>query len=353
MEKRLMIFITVLLCGIFTLTGCSNPLTSLREFFDKDIEAVDNENVEEKAPEETQSMSEVSQVQPENSRATVLYYKDNENFLVPVMRYIPKGDLGIAKTAISALIYGAETVADLKEAGLTPTLPMGTTILGAVIKDNGLAIIDFSEEFLNFSSAKAEELGINAVVYTLTEFPNIKTVEIRVEGKRVKEMPKGTKLSAAMKRSEINLQPIENTSEKLSKVVVYYNKKGIGSYSYFVPVTKLTSGYENSVEAAINALLMGPTDGSSLNNPFPENTELLGVQVKDGIAYLNFSEHILEKQGDKAAENAMKKALTLTIREFPQITKVKVFINGKVVEDTDGLGADSYLHVPVFVNFYE
>lgn len=351
MKRRLVIFVAVLLCCTLILTSCSNPLASLRDFFNKDSETAENE--EAQAPEETQSMSEVSTTQPENSRATVLYYKDNENFLVPVMRYIPKGDLGIAKTAISALIYGAETVADLKPAGLTPTLPMGTKINGAVIKENGLAIIDFSKEFLNFSSAKAEELGIKAVVYTLTEFPNIKTVEIRVDGKRVEEMPKGTKLDAAMKRSEINLQPAENTGEKLSKVVVYYNKKGSGMYSYFVPVTKLTSGYENSVEAALNALLAGPTDGSSLSNPFPEGTELLGVQVKDGIAYIDFSKEILVKQGDKAAENAMIKAVTLTIGEFPQITKAKIFVDGKVIEDTDGIGADEYVDVPVFVNFYE
>lgn len=351
MKKKLVTFFAVLLCCTLVLTSCSNPLTSLRDFFNKEPEVVDNGD--EQVPEDTQSMSEVSVTQPENSRATVLYYKDSENFLVPVMRYIPKGDLGVAKTAISALIYGVETAADLKAAGLTPTLPMGTKINGAVVKESGLAIIDFSKEFLNFSSEKAEELGIKAVVYTLTEFSNIKTVEIRVDGKRIEEMPKGTKLDAAMKRTEINLQPVENTGEKLSKVVVYYNKIGSGIYSYFVPVTKLTSGFENSVEAAINALLNGPTDGSSLMNPFPEGTQLLGVQVKDGIAFINFSEQILAKQGDKIAENAMTKAITLTIGEFPQIVKAKIFVDGKIIDNTDGIGADSYIDIPVFVNFYE
>ncbi|MGE5630872.1 MAG: GerMN domain-containing protein [Caulobacteraceae bacterium] len=351
MKRKLVIFIAVLICCTLVLTSCSNPLTSLREFFNKDSNTVDEEQGQ--VPEETQSMSEVSTVQPENSRATVLYYKDNEDFLVPVMRYVPKGDLGIAKTAISALIYSADTVEDLKPAGLTPTLPMGTKINGAVIKESGLAIIDFSKEFLNFSSEKAEELGVKAVVYTLTEFPNIKSVEIRVEGKTVTEMPKGTKLDAALERSEINLQPAENSGEKLSKVVVYYHKKGSGIYSYFVPVTKLVSGFKNSVEASVSALLDGPVDGSSLVNPFPEGTKLLGVQVKDGSAYINFSEQILARQGDKMSENAMIKAVTLTLKEFPQIQKAKIFVNGKIVENTDGIGADSYLDVPVFVNFYE
>ncbi|MEA4847136.1 MAG: GerMN domain-containing protein [Clostridiaceae bacterium] len=351
MNRKAAILLALLLCCILILTGCNNPLTSLWDFFDKKTDTAESDQPQ--IQPETQSMSEFSISQPEDTRAAVLYYKDNENFLVPVMRYIPKGDLGVAKTAISAIIYSPDTVQDISAAGLTPTLPMGTKINGAVIRENGLAIIDFSKEFLNFSSAKAEELGIKAVAYTLTEFPNIKSVEIRVDGKKVEEMPKGTEIGSELKRTEINLQAFANPGEKLSKVVVYYHKKGSGTYSYFVPVTKIVSGFENSAEAAISALLEGPTDGSSLVNSFPDGTKLLEVRVNDGIAYVNFSEQILAKQGDKAAENAMIKAVTLTLKEFPEISKVKIFVNGKVVENTDGVGADNYIAVPVFINFYE
>lgn len=350
MKKRLAVLIAVLICCTLILTSCSNPLTALREFFNKKTEVVTQN---EQPQEEMQSLSEVSATQPENSRATVLYYKDDENFLVPVMRYIPKGDLGIAKAALSALIYSPEKAADLRPAGLTPTLPMGTKINGAVIKENGLAIVDFSEEFLYFSSAKAEELGIKAVVYTLTEFPNIKSVEIRVEGASINEMPQGTKVGKELKRTEINLQAAESQGEKLSKVVAYYQKKGSGVYSYFVPVTKLVSGFKNSVEASLSALLDGPIDGSSLVNPFPEGTKLLGVQVKDGVAYVNFSAEILAQKDSKAAEHAMVKAVTLTLGEYEQISKVKFFVDGKSVENAQGIGSDSYMDVPVFVNFYE
>ena len=234
MNRNLALLLALLICCTLVLTSCSNPLISLWDFFNKKTDTV--EESPQQVQEETQSMSEVSVSQPEDSRATVLYYKDNEDFLIPVMRYMPKGDLGVAKTAISAIIYSPETVEDLKAAGLTPTLPMGTKINGAVIRENGLAIIDFSKEFLNFSSKKAEELGIKAVTYTLTEFPNIKSVEIRVDGKKIEEMPKGTEVGSELKRTEINLQPVEKAGEKLSKVVVYYHKKGSGAYSYFVPL---------------------------------------------------------------------------------------------------------------------
>jgi germination protein M len=348
MKRKYVIFFALLLCCTLVLTSCSNPLTSIREFFNKDQQTAEN-------PEpivEQESLSEVIAVQPDDARPTVMYYKDTDNLLVPVMRYVPKNELGIAKATLSALVYSVEKAQDLKATGLIPSLPMGTEIKGAVIKENGHAIVDFSKEFLNFTNQKAEELGVKAVVYTLTEFANVKTVEIRVDGKAIAEMPQGTKLGTAMKRSEINLQATENNGDKLSKVMVYYQKKGAGNYSYFVPVTKLVSG-KNSAEAALSALLTGPAQASGLINPFPEGTQCMDVRVKDGIAYVNLSEDILKLQGNKAAERSVKKAVSLTLGQFVEINKVQLFVNGATVENTDGVGANEFIDVPVFVNFYE
>jgi len=349
MKRKYAIFFALLLCCTMILTSCSNPLTSIREFFNKDEQTAENPDL---TANEQESLSEVSVAQPDDARPTVMYYKDYDNLLVPVMRYVPKNELGIARATLSALVYSAEKAEDLKPTGLLPSLPMGTQIKGAVIKENGHAIVDFSKEFLNFSSQKAEELGVSSIVYTLTEFPNVKTVEIRVEGKTATELQHGTKLSAALKRSEINLQPTENTGDKLSKVMVYYQKNGAGNYSYFVPVTKLVTGKNSAVEA-LNALLTGPAQESGLINPFPEGTKCLGVQVKDGIAYVNLSEDVMKLQGNKGAERAVKKSISLTLGQFSEIAKVQLFVNGATVENTDGVGANEFIDVPVFVNFYE
>lgn len=348
MRRKLYIILVVLLC--ITLTGCSNPLASLREFFNKKT-AIDIKLPEDEI-KETDDLSEVSSEQPENTRATVLYYKDAENLLVPVMRYIPKGDMGLAKAAIKGIIYSQELAEDIKPIGLSPTLPQGTKINGAVIKDDGLAILDMSKEFLSFGSAEGEEIGVKALVYTLTEFSNIKSVQIRIDGKQIDEMPFGTKIGGNLKRSEINLIKPEKLGDKLSKVMVYYQKKGTGRYSYFAPLTKLVSGYTNSAEAALNVLLEGPDPKTGLKNPFPVGTKLLGVEVNDGVAYVNFSEEILNVS-TLAEERAIVKAVTLTLREFPAIKKVRLFVNGQTVENTESIGSNEYLDVPVFVNFYE
>lgn len=350
MKRRFALIVAVVFCCTIVLTSCTNPLSSLREFFNK--KTAEKEMMEQ--PEkETISMSEIQQETPENTRPTVMYYKDGENLLVPVMRYIPKGDLGIAKSAISALVYSAESFENLKEAGLMPTLPRDTKVNGAVVKESGLAVVDLSKEFATFSSKEAEEIGIKSLLYTLTEFPNIKSVQLKIDGKSVDKLTHGTKINANLKRTEINLQTEANIGDKASKVMVYYQKKGSGNYTYFVPVTKLVSGYTNSAEAALNCLLEGPFAGSSLVSPFPEGTKLLGVRVKDGMAYVDFSNEILNTGGNKSTERAMIKAVTLTLREFSEITKVKIFVDGKTIENTDGIGANEYLDVPIFVNYFE
>jgi len=350
LKKILLIAVIALLC--ISLAACTNPLVSLREFFNKKAEVNEMPMEDEKEEEKTEDLSEVASKQPEDTIATVLYYKDYDNLLVPVMRYIPKGDLGIAKAAVKGIIYSPELMEDLKPTGLLPTLPQGTKINGAVIKEDGLAIIDFSQEFLNFDTKEGEALGVKALVYTLTEFPNINAVEIRVDGKTIDEMPYGTKIGGPLKRTEINLVKPENLSDKLSKVMVYYQKKGRGNYSYFVPLTKLVSGYTNSAEAALTELLEGPEVDVGLENPFPKGTNLLGVEVSDGIAFVNFSEEILDT-GSPAEERAILKSIILTLKEFPAIKKVRIFVDGKTVENSNSIGSDEYIDVPVFVNFYE
>ncbi len=351
MKSKSLLLLVAVLCAVMLFTGCTNPLSSLRDFFNKKTAIVDEEPVMDEMAER-EDLNNVTKEMPDGTRATVLYYKDGENLLVPVMRYIPKGDMGIAKAAVKGMIYSTELSENIKPIGLYPTLPLGTEILGATIKEDGLAIIDFNENITDFDSEEGEALGIKALVYTLTEFSNIKSVQIKIDGKEIEEMPHGTKIGSPLKRTEINLIKPEKMDDKMSKVMVYYQKKGSGYYSYFVPLTKLVSGYTNSAEAALSTLLEGPGCDLGLRNPFPDGTKILGVEVNDGVAFANFSEEILNLTS-MAEERALTKAITLTLGELESISKVRLFVDGHTVENTESIGSKEYLDIPVFVNFYE
>jgi hypothetical protein len=84
----------------------------------------------------------------------------------------------VAKAAMEELIKGSPSTP-----GAARVLPPETNIKGISIKD-GVASIDFSSDVLKANvGAAGEALGIQSIVNTLTEFPEIKQVSFLVEGK--------------------------------------------------------------------------------------------------------------------------------------------------------------------------
>jgi sporulation and spore germination protein/immunoglobulin-like protein involved in spore germination len=103
--------------------------------------------------------------------------------LVPVLREIA-ATTGVAKAAMNALLAGPSP----REAAATPaistTVPAGTQLLGLTIT-NGVATVDLSREFES-GGGSASVLGrLAQVVYTLTQFPSVKSVLFEVEGREV------------------------------------------------------------------------------------------------------------------------------------------------------------------------
>lgn len=95
----------------------------------------------------------------------------DETYLVREERVVPQTD-EVALAAVETLIKDAKSI-----------FPKNTRVLGVTI-EKGLATINFSKEVLTNSNvgSDGEELGIQSVVNTLTEFPNIEKVAFQVEG---------------------------------------------------------------------------------------------------------------------------------------------------------------------------
>lgn len=111
----------------------------------------------------------------------VLYFANaNADKLVPVKRFIPRTEAP-ARAAVEALIAGPTA----KEQAL-PVMPKGTRLLDINLSQ-GNVLVNFSKEFReNHPGGSAGEmLTLYALANTLTEFPQIKTVRIWVEGKEL------------------------------------------------------------------------------------------------------------------------------------------------------------------------
>jgi hypothetical protein len=98
--------------------------------------------------------------------------------LVATLREVP-GTKAVATAAVNALLAGP-TPLESRNA-ISTTVPDGTQLLGLTI-DSGVATVNLSSEFASGGDANAAQTRIGQVVYTLTQFPSVKSVVVQVEG---------------------------------------------------------------------------------------------------------------------------------------------------------------------------
>lgn len=278
-------------------------------------------------------------VEEEGLRKTVLYFKSEENFLVPVMKRIP-WDEGIAKASLLNMVDNLELRESLESKGLSPLLPEGTKVNGIAIDEaTGLCKVDFSEELKDVDTIKDEENLIKGIVYTLTEFPSIKEVKITVDGKELSVLRESVAINKSLSRENINL--VGNIEEGRSKVVVYYKGENNLDLDYFIPVTVPTMAHQPNVYTALELLLEGPPSDIGLKSDIPKDLTIGGIDIKDNIAYVDLGAEKDTSLDEKQISELMKN-IGLTLGQFEEIENVEVLINGKIVNSA----------VPVFANEY-
>lgn len=317
-----------ILCMLVLITACGNPLNKLLGEKDTDISIVVNHN----SFEETDGL-----------RQTVMYYRDENGLVVPVMRRIPWEE-GIAKSALKHLVEDPETEADIYQLGLLPTLPYGTEIIGMSIND-GLCKVDFNSKVLSYNTEADEKAMVTSILYTLTEFPAIDRVQMMVEGKIYDSLRFGTDIRLPMEREYINV--VQSIVDDALPVVVYYKTTINGEDSFYIPVTKGISALKADIKSVLVALLEGAPSGTGLFSEIPAGTAVNDVYVRDGIAYIDLTDEIKRMPENEELQQSMIYEIGLTLREIePTISQVRILNNGKEIK----LGSSVELNLPVFSN---
>jgi len=119
-------------------------------------------------------------------RDRALYFirigSDGSALRVRADRRLPVTDSPL-RDAIQALIAGPN--AEERQRGLISLIPGGTRLLSITIRGD-TAYINFSEDFqYNTYGSEGHAAQLRQVVFTATEFPNIRDVQILIEGSRV------------------------------------------------------------------------------------------------------------------------------------------------------------------------
>lgn len=90
------------------------------------------------------------------------------------------------------------------------------------------------------------------------------------------------------------------------------------------------------IEEGINALIDGPS--GKLTPTIPAGAKLLGVEVKDGVVFLNFSKDISEKHpgGSSAEIQTVYSVVNTATLNFPDLKKAQILIEGKKAKTLAG-----------------
>jgi len=109
-------------------------------------------------------------------------FTDNAG-LVPVLRQVPK-TRAVGAAAMESLLAGPNDAEMGARPAMYTTIPAGTRFLGLTV-DGGVATVNLSKEFES-GGGSASVLGrLAQVVYTLTQFPTVKSVLFQIDGQRV------------------------------------------------------------------------------------------------------------------------------------------------------------------------
>jgi len=212
LPRKLFVLITVLVLISFTISGCGllDKILSIKEDFQKadaELEEGVGEQSEEIDVESPPIVPELV-IAEENIefKNVVLYFGSSDGqHLVAIEKEIPKTE-GIARATINALIEGPDF-----QSGLLPTIPAGTELLDINVKEDGLCIVDFSQELVtNLPGGEInEKLAVYSIVNTLCQFPTIDRVEFRVQGQRMDTLLGYVNLAPAIVASTDIVQEID------------------------------------------------------------------------------------------------------------------------------------------------
>jgi germination protein M len=263
-----------------------------------------------------------------------VFLQDHNRLLAPVSLPIATGDVQAdAKSALETLVEGGPYAGLLPE-GFKGVLPQGTEVKSVTVdKKNKLAVVEFNKSFGSYKAQEERKL-MESLTWTLTDRPDIQSVQIWVDGKKLKEMPVGgTPLDHPLTRAVgINLEVGHGvTPLDSSPVTVYFSSSSPAGVQYYVPVTRLVSPEKDRVQSALHQLIQGPQTQDGLQEVMTGETALKSVErSKDNVITVSLSDDMFAKGEAVPAEFLESVVLTAADNSEDAVkTKIRIELNGE------------------------
>lgn len=251
---------------------------------------------------------------PQEEQMT-LYYPDGEN------RYL------LRQTRTVQAADPAEKPADIVRAllteGLLPAVPAQTQLLGVTVED-GVCTVDLSAALTERRYSFAEErLTLYALVDSLTELPQIRTVDLWVEGAPLERL-NWLELSSGLMRDETLLY--DATDPDLNDRTLYAvcgeNDLLVGIPMQLEPSETLTLP-----EQVLTALIAYEGVGG-IRNPIPAGTKLLSVRMENRTCIVDLTGEFLDGCSDAFEEQSAVRAVVATLCALDEVSSTEILVEG-------------------------
>lgn len=131
-----------------------------------------------------------------------------------------------------------------------------------------------------------------------------------------------------------NKTNITNNNEKTENIIIYFPNED--ATALIPEVRSIKKGTDDVLIASINDLLSGTKKDGSVNI-IPKGTKFYGLEVKNKIAYVNFSKELIKNfNGGSTGEIFLVGSIVNTLTEFPEVTSVRFMVEGKSVDTIAG-----------------
>lgn len=200
---------------------------------------------------------------------------------------------------------------------LKSPLPAGTSLLSLELTGDR-ATVDLSAAY-NTLSGVALTLADSAIAMTLSQVPEISSVQITVRGRELAYRER-----QVLNIREVLLTPEEDVVSTVDARLYFLNQEG-----RLIPEARTLELYEGDtqVSAVAKALESGP-ENRDLLSPLPEGFRVKSVWLEEAVCYVNLSSALLEGLEEAVLRTALQ-ALGDSLLSLEGVEETRFLVDGE------------------------
>lgn len=234
-------------------------------------------------------------------RTETVYLYDSETRTAPLL----------AEALVTELLKGPA------DETLKSPVPAGTTLLSLEVSA-GRAKVDLSASY-NTLSGVALTLADSAIAMTLSQIPEISSVQITVRGQELAYRER-----QVLNIREVLLSPEEDVISTVDAWLYFLDQEG-----RLTPERRTLDLYEGDTQvyAVARALESKPEDRDLLS-PLPQGFQVKSVWLEEQVCYVNLSSALLEGVEETAVQTLVQ-ALGRSLRSLEGVEETRFLVDGE------------------------